>query len=61
MTRAKETASIISKQLPDVPIDTCDLLREGAPIKPVPDSPRWKPEAHVSTLQFYPQKRNSHY
>lgn len=48
MTRAKNTASIISKHLPDVPVDTCDFLREGAPIKPVPESPHWKPDAQVS-------------
>lgn len=47
MTRAKNTASVISKYLPDVPVDTCDFLREGAPIKPVPESPNWRPEAQV--------------
>lgn len=50
MTRAKNTASVIAKQLPDVPVSTCDLLREGAPIRPVPESPHWRPEAQVSML-----------
>ena len=48
MTRAKNTASVISKHLPKVPIDTCDFLREGAPIRPEPASPNWRPEAMVS-------------
>lgn len=48
MTRAKNTASIISKHLSEVPLETCDFLREGAPIKPVPESPNWRPEAQVS-------------
>lgn len=48
MTRAKNTASIISKHLPNVPVETCDFLREGAPIKPVPESANWRPEAQVS-------------
>lgn len=50
MTRARNTASVISKHLPDVPVETCDFLREGAPIKPVPDSPNWRPEAQVSSI-----------
>lgn len=49
MTRAKNTASVISKHLgTKVPVETCDFLREGAPIKPVPESPNWRPEAQVS-------------
>lgn len=54
MTRAKETASIISKHLPDLPIQSCDFLREGSPIKPVPDSPHWRPEAKVSFVLVCP-------
>ena len=43
------TASVISKHLgKDVPVETCDFLREGAPIEPVPDSPNWRPKAQVS-------------
>ncbi|XP_078083322.1 serine/threonine-protein phosphatase PGAM5, mitochondrial isoform X2 [Mustelus asterias] len=45
MTRAKETAAIISKYLPGLEMMSCDLLREGAPIEPVPPVSHWKPEA----------------
>ncbi|XP_042579512.1 serine/threonine-protein phosphatase PGAM5, mitochondrial-like isoform X2 [Cyprinus carpio] len=45
MTRATETANIISKHLPGVELMSCDLLREGAPIEPVPPVTHWKPEA----------------
>nr|XP_020445982.1 serine/threonine-protein phosphatase PGAM5, mitochondrial isoform X2 [Monopterus albus] len=47
MTRATETARIISKHLPGpgVELVSCDLLREGAPIEPVPPVAHWKPEA----------------
>lgn len=51
MTRAKNTASVISKHLPNVPVETCDFLREGAPIRPVPGSSNWRPEAQVSMMQ----------
>lgn len=43
MTRATETANIISKHLPEVELVSCDLLREGAPIEPVPPI-SWKPD-----------------
>ncbi|KAM4634329.1 serine/threonine-protein phosphatase PGAM5, mitochondrial-like [Polymixia lowei] len=43
MTRATETATIISKYLPEVKTESCDLLREGAPIEPVPPISR-KPD-----------------
>ncbi|XP_078479108.1 LOW QUALITY PROTEIN: serine/threonine-protein phosphatase PGAM5, mitochondrial-like [Lampetra planeri] len=45
MTRATETAHIISKHLPGVELVSCDLLREGAPIEPVPPVTHWKPDA----------------
>ncbi|KAI4873792.1 hypothetical protein NFI96_017981, partial [Prochilodus magdalenae] len=45
MARATETASILSKHLPGVELVSCDLLREGAPIEPVPNVTHWKPEA----------------
>lgn len=45
MTRATETAHIISKYLPGVELMSCDLLREGAPIEPVPPVTHWKPDA----------------
>ncbi|XP_035770075.1 serine/threonine-protein phosphatase PGAM5, mitochondrial isoform X2 [Neolamprologus brichardi] len=47
MTRATETANIISKYIPGpgVELVRCDLLREGAPIEPVPPVTHWKPDA----------------
>ncbi|XP_026178146.1 serine/threonine-protein phosphatase PGAM5, mitochondrial isoform X2 [Mastacembelus armatus] len=45
MARATETANIISKHLPGVELMSCDLLREGAPIEPVPPVTHWKPDA----------------
>ena len=48
LIRAVETADIIASYLPDVPRDTCCMLREGAPVKPDPSSPNWKPEKKVS-------------
>ena len=47
MTRAKETASVIQKYLPDVPVKQCDMLREGAPIPPEPPVGQWRPEPQV--------------
>lgn len=46
MCRARETANIISKHLPSVPVNTCDLLQEGAPFPPEPPVGHWKPEFH---------------
>uniref|UniRef100_A0A8C7XFR1 Serine/threonine-protein phosphatase PGAM5, mitochondrial n=1 Tax=Oryzias sinensis TaxID=183150 RepID=A0A8C7XFR1_9TELE len=45
MARATETAQIISKYLPGVDLVSCDMLREGAPIQPVPPVTHWKPDA----------------
>ncbi|XP_076003673.1 serine/threonine-protein phosphatase PGAM5, mitochondrial isoform X2 [Genypterus blacodes] len=45
MARATETANIISKHVPGVELMSCDLLREGAPIEPVPPVTHWKPDA----------------
>ncbi|XP_026199361.1 serine/threonine-protein phosphatase PGAM5, mitochondrial isoform X2 [Anabas testudineus] len=47
MARATETANIISNHLPGpgVELVSCDLLREGAPIEPVPPVTHWKPDA----------------
>lgn len=45
MSRATETAHIISKYLPGIELLSCDLLREGAPIEPVPPVTHWKPDA----------------
>lgn len=49
MTRATETAAIISEILPEVPVVSCDMIREGAPIPPEPPVGHWRPEAQ----QFY--------
>jgi serine/threonine-protein phosphatase PGAM5 len=46
MSRAQETGSIISNSLVDVPVNNCDLLREGAPIPPEPPIGSWKQEMH---------------
>ncbi|XP_046872051.1 serine/threonine-protein phosphatase PGAM5, mitochondrial isoform X2 [Hypomesus transpacificus] len=45
MARATETAHIISKHLSGVELVSCDLLREGAPIEPVPPVTHWQPDA----------------
>lgn len=45
MARATETAQIISKYFPGLDLVSCDLLREGAPIEPVPPVTHWKPDA----------------
>lgn len=52
MTRAQETADIIHKHLPDLPRESSDLLREGAPIPPEPPVGHWRPERHVSCLTY---------
>ncbi|XP_063929716.1 serine/threonine-protein phosphatase Pgam5, mitochondrial isoform X2 [Zophobas morio] len=46
MSRAQETGSIISTCLPQVPVNSCDLLVEGAPIPPEPPVGHWKQEMH---------------
>lgn len=47
MARAIETANIIGKHLSGLGVElvSCDLLREGAPIEPVPPVTHWKPDA----------------
>jgi len=50
MTRAVQTAKIISEALPDVPLLAEDgLLNEGAPIAPEPLN-RWKPQHYEDGL-----------
>jgi len=45
MTRAIETANLITESLPRVPVLPADsILREGAPIAPEPKVGSWKPE-----------------
>ena len=51
MCRARETANVISGHLPNVPVNTCDLLQEGAPFPPEPPVGHWKPEMHVKYRQ----------
>lgn len=52
MTRATQTAQIITKQLPsDIQVESCDFLREGAPIQPEPPT-SWQPRASVSVVTF---------
>jgi serine/threonine-protein phosphatase PGAM5 len=46
MARAAETAALIGAHFPGVPLRACELLREGAPVRPEPDT--WQPrEADV--------------
>ena len=47
MTRAEETASIISEKIPGIPQDHCSLLREGAPYPPEPPNKSWTPSRSV--------------
>lgn len=46
MPRAAETADVIHAGLPDVPLVSCDLLREGAPAVPDPPVTHWTPDPH---------------
>lgn len=48
MMRATETADIIHKYLPDIPMSSCDYIREGSPIVPEPPIRSWKHEQQVS-------------
>ena len=52
MCRARETAKVISGHLPNVAVQTCDLLQEGAPFPPEPPVGHWKPEFHVILSQL---------
>ena len=47
MTRATETAHIISQHLPNIPVASCDFIREGSPIVPEPPVHHWRPEPKV--------------
>ncbi|KAF5307421.1 hypothetical protein FQR65_LT06935 [Abscondita terminalis] len=49
MTRAQETGDIINKTLGGLPVEDCNMIREGAPIPPEPPVGHWRPEAQ----QFY--------
>ena len=41
---------------PGVDLVSCDLLREGAPIEPVPPVTHWKPDAVVREAALCPQR-----
>ena len=47
LIRAVQTAKLIHESLPDVPIKSTDLLKEGAPILPEPSSKHWTPPEWV--------------
>jgi len=50
MTRALETADIISQHLPNTPLLEADgILREGAPIMPEPRVGSWRPDHYYQT------------
>ena len=54
MRRAEQTAQLIVEQLKDFekPIVACDLIREGAPVPPTPESQAYRPNERVSTLYY---------
>lgn len=47
MTRAQETAKIISGSLPELKLHDDAMLEEGAPIPPEPPVGHWRPEVSV--------------
>lgn len=47
MPRATETAHIIMETVTGVSNRSCDLMREGAPIRPEPTHKKWRPESYV--------------
>ncbi|XP_064459892.1 serine/threonine-protein phosphatase Pgam5, mitochondrial-like [Ornithodoros turicata] len=49
MTRAVETATIIHKHFESLPMEACELIREGAPVPPEPPIGYWKPESTFYT------------
>ena len=53
LIRAVQTAQLISKSLPDVPMKSTDLLKEGAPIVPEPPSRHWRPTASVRKSELF--------
>lgn len=50
MARARETAQIISECLPNIVMESTDLIREGAPIPPEPPTPNWRPGAQARNV-----------
>ena len=47
MTRARESADIIHKHLPHLPLSIDEMLQEGAPIPPEPPIGNWRSESEV--------------
>ncbi|XP_077507531.1 serine/threonine-protein phosphatase Pgam5, mitochondrial-like isoform X2 [Amblyomma americanum] len=45
MTRAVETAGLIHEHLKQVPVTSCELIREGEPMPPEPPFGIWKPQS----------------
>lgn len=60
MTRATQTASLIQKYLPEVPVKDCSMIEEGAPIFPEPPN-AWKPELYVSFTILVSRKKTRHF
>ena len=51
MSRAIETAQLITESIPKVPVMPADgILREGAPIEPEPKVGSWKPEYYYQQV-----------
>lgn len=53
MPRATETADIMRQNLVGVSSRSCDLMREGAPIRPEPKSRTWHPESYVRNFKMF--------
>ncbi|XP_065301047.1 serine/threonine-protein phosphatase Pgam5, mitochondrial-like isoform X3 [Dermacentor albipictus] len=45
MARAVETAALIHRHLPQLPLFQCELIREGEPMPPEPPFGIWKPQS----------------
>lgn len=50
MTRAIETAELIHEHIKHVPMESCELIREGEPVPPEPPFGIMKPEYKVSQI-----------
>jgi len=54
MPRAVETGDIICKYLsPELPLERCGMLKEGAPIAPEPAVGNYRPEEQVPALRRF--------
>lgn len=43
LIRAIQTAALVSESLPDVPLKSTDMLKEGPPVPPEPPVSHWNP------------------